>query len=247
MQHPYEHQRAMAMPASESLRGPVTGQVLVSQADPRFQRDTIVDRRTERLAAAERSLADAYASMRAARVDPDAVDTAFAIARDCLAEAKECSAVDRKELAWAQRERLQAQRDRLSQPQHSDTAPDPVVLDAPGSELCPNPAAARTPAELMEALRTYRIWAGEPSYRAMERQCGRRFAASTLHTALHSDDLPGLQIVQAIITACGGSIEHRQAFASAWRRLKMPQHSACEPAVQPPRSEASLYPVSESA
>jgi hypothetical protein len=227
----------MAIPASEPPRGPVGGQARVSRYDLRSQHDTGLDRRAQRLDAAEKSLADAYACMRAARVDPEAVDTVFAIARDCLAEAKECSAVARREMAWAHHERLQAQRDRLSQPQHSETAPDPVVLDEPGSDLCPNPAAARTPAELMDALRTYRIWAGAPSYRAMARQCGQRFAASTLNTALRGEELPSLQIILAIITACGGSIQHRRAFASAWRRIKMPQPTAREPAsLAPPRA-----------
>jgi hypothetical protein len=36
----------------------------------------------------------------------------------------------------------------------------------------------------METMRMYRIWAGKPSYRVMEHQCGRRFAASTIHIAL---------------------------------------------------------------
>jgi hypothetical protein len=35
-------------------------------------------------------------------------------------------------------------------------------LDAEGYDLRPDPLAARTPAELIAALRLYRIWAGEP-------------------------------------------------------------------------------------
>ena len=94
----------------------------------------------------------------------------------------------------------------------------------------------------MDILRMYRIWAGKPSYRVMEHQCARRFAASTIHAALKSNDLPSLEMVQAIITGCRGSDQHRHAFASAWRRLVMPQPDV---AYRPP--SRALYPVSETA
>ena len=59
-----------------------------------------------------------------------------------------------------------------------ETAPSPVrdkvsrpvweaIPDADGYDLCPDPLKARTPAELVDALRRYRIWAGEPSFRDM--------------------------------------------------------------------------------
>jgi len=124
---------------------------------------------------------------------------------------------------------------------YSDTA-TPAVPDAPGLNLCPDPDTAQTSAEFMDTLRMYRIWAGKPSYRTMEHQCARSFAASTIHAALKSNDLPNLKMVEAIVTACGGSDEHQQKFASAWRRLVMlPQDAA-----NPSRSR-NLYPVSETA
>jgi hypothetical protein len=46
--------------------------------------------------------------------------------------------------------------------------------DAPGSRLRPDPSDVRTPAELIEALRQFRTWAGNPSYRDMARACNGR-------------------------------------------------------------------------
>jgi hypothetical protein len=215
-------------------------------AGARARPEPPADRRAERLAAAERSLADAHATMMASGVNPDSVNTAFAIVRDLIAEAREFSARLQAELALAQRERIQAQRDRADTARYPDTSADPVVPDLPSLDLCPNPRDVQTPAQLTDMLRNYWIWAGRPSYRAMERKCSRRFAASTLHTALHASKLPSLEMLQAIITACGGSIEHREAFASAWRRLEMPQDEAGQPAALPPRPR-SLFPVSEPA
>jgi hypothetical protein len=188
----------------------------------------VTDRRAGRIAAAERSLADAHAGLKTTGVDPDAISIAFAVARDCIAEAKECSEKARSELALAQAERLEARRERLSAPKYPDASSVQVVPDAPGLDLCPNPARIETTQGLIEALRAYWVWAGKPSYRAMERRCGRRFAASTIHAALHGNRRPSLDMVRAIITGCGGSSEHRQAFASAWRRLEMPPPAASQ-------------------
>jgi len=49
-------------------------------------------------------------------------------------------------------------------------------------------------------------------------------------------------MVQAIITACGGSDTHQQMFASAWRRLTMPRQDDAYIS----RSR-TLYPVGETA
>ena len=91
----------------------------------------------------------------------------------------------------------------------------------------------------MDTLRSFRIWAGKPSFRVMERQCDRRFAASTLCTALQGSKLPSLDMVKAIVTACGGREEHHRAFESAWRHFALPQQGD-QPAGQPPQ-ERVLY------
>jgi hypothetical protein len=203
------------------------------------------DRRANRIAAAERIYAEAYARSKAAGMDRDAVDHAFAMVRDLFAEAKECSEQARRELAIAQYEREQARRTRVDVSRRSDDTARPVVADVPGSNLCPDPADVRTPADFMNTLRMFRIWAGKPSYRVMEHQCGRRFAASTICTALNGSRLPSLDMVLAVIVACGGRDEHQNAFASAWRRLMLPQDDADPAAGQP--GERALYPLSEPA
>lgn len=183
------------------------------------------DRSALRLATAERVITEAFAGSRRA-VDRDAIDAAFAAARDCLAEAKELSRRAHVELAMARRERYQAQRerdiDRQDRSARRSKACGPIVADAPGVRFCPDPQSVGTDAELMNALRTFWMWTGRPSYRIMAQQCGNRYAASTLHGALRSDKLPSLDMLLAIVIGCRGTAEHQQAFASAWRQLKMP-------------------------
>jgi hypothetical protein len=153
---------------------------------------------------------------------------------------KECSEHAQRELSMAEYEWRQARHRRVSPAPYSAAAP--VVPDAPGFSLCPNPDGVERPSQFMDALRMYRVWAGKPSYRVMQRQCNNRFAASTIYTALRGDDLPSLDMVQAIIIACGGLDEHRHAFVSAWRRLKMSEQAVGHPPLTRP-----LYPVSETA
>jgi hypothetical protein len=101
--------------------------------------------------------------------------------------------------------------------------PDPAgsaVADADGLDLRPNPAGARTPAELLAVLRDYRVWAGEPSYREMSERNNRRYAPSTIYTALSGGELPKLSMVTAIVTGCGGGKEDQARFASAWRAIR---------------------------
>jgi hypothetical protein len=207
--------------------------------------DAPADRRANRIAAAERIYAEAYARSKAAGMDRDSVDHAFAMVRDLFAEAKECSEQARRELAIAQYEREQARRTLVDAGRRPDDAVRPVVADVPGSNLCPNPADAHTTADFMNALRMFRIWAGKPSYRVMEHQCGRRFAASTICTALNGTRLPSLDMVLTVIVACGGRDEHQNAFASAWRRLMLPQDDADQTPGQ--SGERALYSVSEPA
>jgi hypothetical protein len=47
-----------------------------------------------------------------------------------------------------------------------------MIRDAAGYSLCSDPLAAQTPADLMAALRRYRICAGEPSYLTICRSAG---------------------------------------------------------------------------
>lgn len=118
--------------------------------------------------------------------------------------------------------------------------PKPIIEDTEGFDLKPDPLTALTPADLMAALRQYREWAGEPSYRAMAGQAGRAVAASTLCTALGSDELPRLNVVTAIVAGCGGSEEDQQRYATAWRQVKRSQSAVASPVlrmVPPPIAE----------
>jgi hypothetical protein len=102
-------------------------------------------------------------------------------------------------------------------------APGSPAHDVPGCDLRPDPSGVRNSAELIEALRRFRTWAGNPSYRDMERACNGRPVASTMCRVLGRGQLPArFEVIDAIITACGGEEEDRERFASAWRRLVMP-------------------------
>ena len=207
--------------------------------------DVLRDRSFERIRAADRAIAEAQARLRGAGADSDAVNGAFAVVRDSLNEARETVREARRELALVLNEWEQLNR-RLQNPGHYPEAAAPVVPDPPDLNLCPDPGGVRTPAEFMETLRKYRKWAGDPSFRAMEhvirKQRGLHFAASTIHAALKGQDLPSLQKVQAVITACGGSEAHQQMFTTAWRRLTMAEQEDA----QSPRPRA-LYSVGETA
>lgn len=95
-----------------------------------------------------------------------------------------------------------------------------AIPDPPGCDLCPDPLRATTAFELVGALRRYRIWAGEPSFREMA-AANERVSASTLCSALGRDVLPSLDVVSAIVIGCGGSDQDLQRFAAAWRRIRL--------------------------
>jgi hypothetical protein len=93
------------------------------------------------------------------------------------------------------------------------------VDDAEGYDLKPDPLEASTAAELMAALRAYRDWAGRPSWRTMAGRAGQAFVHSTLWAAMNRDELPGADVLAAILAGCGASEEDRRAFMSAWRSI----------------------------
>lgn len=206
--------------------GPATayahgGPAALSDPDLRQERSVL------RLATAERVISQAYAGSTGNPADMETISIAFAAVRDALAEARELSLRAQDELEMARRERLVAQRDRARESvartrRRPPEAPaDPIMPDSQDARFCPDPQHANDAAELLDTLRRFRVWAGRPSYRAMARQCGNRYAPSTLHGALHSGKLPGLDILLAVVHGCRGSGEHAQAFATAWRRLEM--------------------------
>lgn len=97
--------------------------------------------------------------------------------------------------------------------------PSEPVRDMHGYNLRPNPLTATTGSELVKALRQYRAWAGNVSYRQMAARAQQAVAHSTMFVSLNSSELPALKVVIAIIAGCGGSLDDQQKFATAWRRI----------------------------
>jgi hypothetical protein len=109
--------------------------------------------------------------------------------------------------------RAPARRSRMRYPVRM---PDPHGCDRP-----PDPSGAVTAREFMDAVRAFREWVGNPSYRAMAASPGSMAAYSTLHAVLHSDSLPGLGLVVSVIYGCGGRESDVARFIAAWHRLTM--------------------------
>lgn len=86
-------------------------------------------------------------------------------------------------------------------------------------DLKPDPAAARTPAEYTAALRHFKAWSGDLSWRKIAARAGQKRVHSTLHSALRRDELPTLEVVTAIVIGCDGSEDDLRAFTSAWHRI----------------------------
>lgn len=101
------------------------------------------------------------------------------------------------------------------------TLPPWYTPDADGQDLRPDPDAIRTVPEFLEALRQYRIWAGNPSFRTLSTRCRHRVSTTAFHKAMHADELPSLEVVHDFIGACGAIEEYRQRFEEAWRRLNI--------------------------
>lgn len=99
------------------------------------------------------------------------------------------------------------------------TRGDPPTPDAPGYDLKPDPKSARTWAHLTAALRDFRIWAGEPSYRQMAANCGQLLSSTAIYRALHSGRPITATAVQAIIRGCGGDEYDEARFMWAWMRV----------------------------
>jgi hypothetical protein len=99
----------------------------------------------------------------------------------------------------------------------------PPLPDADGCDLRPDPLSARTLADLVDRLRAYRAWSGQPSLRQIADRVGRAVSHTTVHAVLNGGAVPGLSVVVAIIAGCGGSRKDQQDFATAWRRITMSQ------------------------
>lgn len=181
------------------------------------------------LAFTRRMLCDAYERLQAQGVDRTTLESSFAKAFASTGDSAAVAAAILRQPGRGDREH-DAGSEEPVMPESAVRGPGsavrPPVPDLPGADLRPDPGEAGTVAEFLDCLRNYRIWAGSPSYRTMSRNCQRRFAPSTICTALGGDSLPGLEMVLAIVSACGGTAQHKSEFATAWRRLTIPRQES---------------------
>lgn len=102
----------------------------------------------------------------------------------------------------------------------SGTAMSEQPGDAAGSDLKPNPCAATTVAEFIEALWKYKAWSGDPSWRRMAARTGQAVVHSTMYAAMNGDALPKFDVVRAIIIGCNGGDDDLESYTRAWRRIQ---------------------------
>ena len=84
----------------------------------------------------------------------------------------------------------------------------------------PRPADSSDAAEFVRALRSLKVWAGDPSLDVLRRRTG--VAKSTLSDAFNPQRrrIPSLDLVRAIVQACGADPAQTAAWDDAWRRLR---------------------------
>lgn len=104
--------------------------------------------------------------------------------------------------------------------------PPPAIPDLRGHDHRPDPLQATTEQEFVATMRAYRVWAGEPSLRAMEERCGKKISYSTFRNMLNATTVPKLPSLQIFVEVLGGTAKDIQRWTTAWRRFAM---NECEP------------------
>ena len=94
-----------------------------------------------------------------------------------------------------------------------------AVSAEPPAEGRPDPAGARTEAELLALMRGYRIWAGRPSYEVMASEVEGRYVKSTLSKADKGPSLPTFNVYTAYLEGCGARGEELEGWRDAWRTV----------------------------
>ncbi|MEV0392195.1 ATP-binding protein [Polymorphospora rubra] len=95
------------------------------------------------------------------------------------------------------------------------------MAESPGGDGRPDPAAASTPAEFVDALRRLKKWSGV-GFRRLETRAaasGQTLPRSTVTAALSRDTLPREDLVVALVRTCGGDDEEVHRWMAARRRL----------------------------
>lgn len=97
-----------------------------------------------------------------------------------------------------------------------------IEEDLEGYETCPDPLKAGSTEEFVDLLGRYRLWAGSPSFREMQRRCRGAAAASTFCKMLKKPgELPAQHLVRAFIQGCAGDDQAVKRWITAWRRLQV--------------------------
>ncbi|MGP3920562.1 hypothetical protein [Nonomuraea sp. 10N515B] len=114
-------------------------------------------------------------------------------------------------------------------PQRPAARAEPVIPDAPGFSLKPDPFSAQSVAELEELARQFWRWAGEPSSREVAKRSQKTFSHATIAKFLY--DRPGQPVLKmhyllGLIRGCGGDAEEQQRWVTAWRLLQQQASTA---------------------
>ncbi|TDD71582.1 hypothetical protein E1262_05380 [Jiangella aurantiaca] len=102
----------------------------------------------------------------------------------------------------------------------------------------PDPALARTGADFIVYLRRLKLWAGDPSFRELQRRSG--VPASTLSDALNRKlaRLPRLDVIRAFVSACGVGLADQARWVATWRALRLEEAATTESASARPSTTA---------
>lgn len=109
----------------------------------------------------------------------------------------------------------------------------------------PDPGLVGSVPEYVRELRKLKLWAGNPSLERLRRLTG--FPRSTLSDALNPkrSTLPAIDLVRALVEACGRTDREAETWLTAWRRVAAAQGEVGEPPAStehPPSSSSGLVP-----
>lgn len=106
----------------------------------------------------------------------------------------------------------------------------------------PTPGEEADIGVFVRALRDVKVWAGNPSLEVLRRRTG--VATSTLSDAfkMNRRRLPSIDIVRAVLAACGAAPAEITQWDQAWRSLSERLDAATVPPVRPPGPEPRFGP-----
>jgi hypothetical protein len=97
------------------------------------------------------------------------------------------------------------------------------------SDLKPDPAGAITPADFLAVLWRCRAWSGDPSWCHIAARSRQRASHSAIYKAMHRQELPKLEVLEAILIGCGGK-DDLPAFVAARQRINSASSRCDSPA-----------------